>query len=180
MGIEQNRERIKARIRQAMKQSAVDLSALSPDQEERLVNTLADGTLLELDSILSAMEPGKATVAVDEAVVNSEEQILWEGRPFLSIGEYYVITNDRIRSFTGLLSRSVENLELVRLQDVNYRQGVSERMFGIGDIYLRSADPSSPETTLRNVKDPEAVTSLIRKAWLDARKRYGVRFREEM
>jgi hypothetical protein len=33
---------------------------------------------------------------------------------------------------------------------------------------------------MNNVKDPEQVSQIIRKAWLDARKRYGVRFREEM
>jgi hypothetical protein len=31
---------------------------------------------------------------------------------------------------------------------------------------------------LRNVHDPEAVTSAIRKAWLDARKRRGVVYRD--
>jgi hypothetical protein len=34
--------------------------------------------------------------------------------------------------------------------------------------------------TLRNVHQPEEVRELIRRAWLDARKRYGVSFREQM
>jgi uncharacterized membrane protein YdbT with pleckstrin-like domain len=89
-----------------------------------------------------------------------------------------VLTNDRIRLFNGVVGRRVENVELIRLQDIDYHQGVSERLFGIGDIYLRSVDASDPLVTLRNVHDPEAVTSAIRKAWLDARKRRGVVYRD--
>lgn len=201
MGIEQNRGRIAARVRQALQQSAVDLSNLAPSQEERLVNTITDGVLLEFDSILSDAMPAQAAAS---AAISAEplpgsaarsdatdpqasasadaaaERVLWEGRPFLSIGEYYVVTSDRIRFFTGLIGRQVENIELVRLQDVDYHQGVSERIFGVGDIYLRSAHVSAPNMTLRNVKDPEAVTSIIRRAWLEARKKYGVQFRDEM
>jgi hypothetical protein len=63
---------------------------------------------------------------------------------------------------------------------VDYTQGLSERVLGIGDIALRSADASDPVTVMNNVQDPEGVSAIIRKAWLEARKRYGVRFREEM
>jgi hypothetical protein len=179
MAIENHRERVSARVRQAITQSGVDLSALAPGQEERLVNTVTDGVLLELDALLSEAAPAMPD-ALSADPAHAEEQTLWAGRPFLSIGEYYVITDDRIRLFTGLFSRRVENVELVRLQDVDYHQGVSERIFGIGDIYLHSADASDPTITLKNVKDPEAVADIIRKVWLAARKKYGVRFREEM
>jgi hypothetical protein len=53
-------------------------------------------------------------------------------------------------------------------------------MFNIGDITLRSADASRPEVILRNVANPTQVHEVIRRAWLDARKRYGIQFREQM
>lgn len=182
MSLEKNRERVAARIRQSIRQSGVDVSAIAPDQEERLVNTLSDGMLLEFDSMLNEMTPKQATSTVVAGAAaqgdTHEEEVLWEGRPFLSLGERYQVTNDRIRMFTGLVARDVENVELIRLQDIDYRQGISERIFGIGDIFLHSADVSHPVITLRNVSDPEAVTGIIRKAWLDARKRRGVVFRD--
>jgi hypothetical protein len=184
MSIEQYRERVSARIRQAVQQTGIDVSALPADAQDRLVNTIADNMLLEFDKILHEAEASAATQAQSSdapaqfATDDAEEQIVWEGRPFLSLGEHYVLTNDRIRLFHGLVGRSVENIELIRLQDIDYHQGVSERLFGIGDIYLHSVDASDPLVTLRNVHDPEAVTSAIRKAWLDARKRRGVVYRD--
>jgi len=183
MSIEQYRERVSARIRQAVQQTGIDVSALPADTQDRLINTIADNMLLEFDKILSEAEQAEAQSAAPAMPAqpqpnDAEEQVLWEGRPFLSLGERYVLTNDRIRLFHGVIGRQVENIELIRLQDIDYHQGVSERIFGIGDIYLRSVDASEPLVTLRNVYDPEAVTSAIRKAWLDARKRRGVVFRD--
>lgn len=185
MSIEQYRERVSARIRQAVQQTGIDVSVLPAEAQTRLVDTITDNMLLEFDKILSeeeaqdaAQNAASATPAQSETTNDAEEQILWEGRPFLSLGEHYVLTNDRIRLFNGVVGRRVENIELIRLQDIDYHQGVSERFFNVGDIYLRSVDASDPLVTLRNVHDPEAVTSAIRKAWLDARKRRGVVYRD--
>ncbi len=184
MSIEQYRERVSMRIRQAVQQTGIDVSGLPADTQDRLINTIADNMLLEFDKILSEEEQAGAQAAGSTAPANAEsagdadETIIWEGRPFLSLGEHYVVTNDRIRLLHGVVGRSVENIELIRLQDIDYHQGVSERIFGIGDIYLKSVDASDPNVTLRNVHDPEAVTAMIRKAWLDARKRRGVVFRD--
>jgi hypothetical protein len=57
---------------------------------------------------------------------------------------------------------------------------MGERMMGIGDISIRGHDPSDPEITLRNVSKPEEVYEIMRKAWLEARKRHGLQFREYM
>ncbi len=119
------------------------------------------------------------TTAAGMALAESHgEDVLWEGRPFLSLGELYQVTSDRIRMFNGLVARSVENIELIRLQDIDYHQGISERILGIGDIYLNSVDASHPVVTLRNVPNPEAVADIIRKAWMESRKRRGVVFRD--
>ena len=191
MGIEQHRDRVIGRIKQAIAQSGINLSAIPADQQDRLVNTISDGMLLEFDAILDAMHANASSAAPSSLAATStdgaaaqaethEEQILWEGRPLLSLTERYVVTTDRIRLFSGLLGKNAENIELVRLQDVDYHQGISERVLGIGDITLRSEDANDPVAVLNNVKDPEQVSAIIRKAWLDARKRYGVQFRQQM
>ena len=187
MGIEQHRDRVIGRINQSIKQSGVDISALPIDQQDRLISTVADGMLLEFDAILDGIQASAA--ASPERTVNfveatpapmPDEEVLWEGRPLLSLTDRYVVTTERIRLFSGLLSKTSENIELIRLQDIDYSQGLSERILGIGDIMLRSADASDPTAVLSNVKDPEQVSSVIRKAWMEARRRYGLKFREEM
>jgi hypothetical protein len=66
------------------------------------------------------------------------------------------------------------------VQDIDIVQNVSERILGIGDILIKGADQSSPSVVLRNIHDPQEVYELLRKAWLAARKKYGLIFREEM
>ncbi|MCZ7666142.1 MAG: hypothetical protein M5U34_02300 [Chloroflexi bacterium] len=53
-------------------------------------------------------------------------------------------------------------------------------MINIGDISIKSQNPSRPHITLRNIKDPETVYEILRKAILHARKRHGFTYREEM
>lgn len=190
MGLEQYRERVSARVVRAVQQSGVNLGGLSPDDQQRLLRSLVDGVLLEFDAMLdeytgdssqpaAAAPTGSPLSALPDPAAH-EEEVIWHGRPFLSLTESYVLTNDRIRIFRGFLSKSSENIELVRLQDVDYRQHVGERMLNIGDVMLHSADPSDPVAVLRNVADPETVQETIRKTWLEARRRYGVTFREQM
>jgi hypothetical protein len=174
MTLEQNRARVIAAVWQAIAQSGVDLSSVPRDQQDRLVAAIADTLLPTVNQMLDEVAPRVS------AEVSGEERVLWEGRPFLSITERYVLTTERVRIYRGLIGRNIDDIELVRLQDIDFTQNAGERMFGIGDIHLRGADPSTPEVTLRNVHQPEEVRELIRRAWLDARKRYGVSFREQM
>jgi len=174
VSLEQNRARIVATIWQAIAQSGVDLSAVPREEQDRLVATIADNLLSTVNQMLDEVAPQVS------AEVSGEERVLWEGRPFLSITERYVVTTERVRIYRGLIGRTVDDIELVRLQDIDFTQNAGERILGIGDIHLRGADPSTPEVTLRNVHQPEEVRELIRRAWLDARKRYGVSFREQM
>ncbi len=174
--VEQYRAKLKSAVWKAVSDSGVDLSAVPVEQQARLVDAVADEGLVMVNEILDeAVIPDKGKV-----VLEAEEVIVWEGRPFLSLVESYVITSERIKISRGLLGKDYENFELIRVQDIDVSRGLGERMMGLGDIHIKGADPSTPEITLRNIKDPTAVYELLRKAWLAARKRYGLIFREEM
>ena len=177
MTIEQIRAKVIGSIWQAVAQSGVDLSALPHDQQENLVSKIADNVMATINSL----QEDEIKEEVNAEIVDDlDENILWKGRPFLSLVESYLVTTERIKIVRGLLSRDVENFELIRIQDLDYKQGINERIFGIGDIMIRGHDASDPEILLRNVGDPEDVYEILRKAWLDARKRHGLEFREFM
>jgi len=177
MSIEQIRAKVIGSIWQAVAQSGVDLSALPHDQQENLVSKIADNVMATINSL----QEDEIKEEVNAGIVDDlDENVLWKGRPFLSLVESYLVTNERIKIVRGLLSRDVENFELIRIQDIDYKQGINERVFGIGDIKIRGHDVSDPEILLRNVGDPEGVYEILRKAWLDARKRHGLEFREFM
>jgi hypothetical protein len=177
MNIEQTRAHVISSIWQAIAQSGVDLSSLPQEEQQKLVNTIANQLLLTVNGILDDVS---APDAPTEPANEFDEQELWKGRPFLSISETYLLTNERLRITKGLFGRDVENYELIRLQDINLSQGLSERLLNIGDIHLRGHDPSNPEVVLRNISKPEEVYEILRRAWLAARKSHGLLFREEM
>ncbi len=177
MSIDQTRAQVISSVWQAIAQSGVDLSSVPQDQQEKLVGKIADNLLMAVNAMLEEEEP--MTVEEDE-VDENDEKILWKGRPFLSLVENYTVTTERLKIITGLMARHVENFELIRIQDIDFKQGMTERMFGIGDITIRGHDPSNPEIKLRNVSKPEEVYEIMRRAWLEARKRHGLQFREYM
>jgi len=179
MSIEKARAQVIGSIWQAIAQSGVDLSSITQDQQEKLVSKIADGLLVTVDALLEEAVPQIQDTPAEE-VDELDERVLWKGRPFLSLVENYTITTERLKIITGLVSRHVENFELIRVQDIDFKQGMGERMLGFGDIHIHGQDPSNPEVVLRNVPEPEKVYEVIRRAWLEARKRHGLQFREYM
>ena len=184
MAIENLRAQMIASVWQAIAQSGVDLSGVPQEQQEKLVGKVADTLLVTMNQILDEQAPLErlpaAAPAVMEESATDGEKVLWEGRPFMSLVESYQITTQRLRIVRGLLSRNIENVELIRIQDMDFKQGISERMLNIGDIALRSVDSSDMNFTLRNITKPDEVFEILRKAWLEARKTYGVQYRDYM
>lgn len=176
MSIEQYRSRVKSAVWKAISDSGVDVSNLPAEQQAKMVDSIADESLGVLDEILDDVYQKEDK----QPELEGEETIVWQGRPFLSLVESYIITSERIKIAKGLIGKDYENFELVRIQDIDVSQAVGERIMGLGDIHIRGADPSTPVITLRNVNKPNEVYELLRKAWLAARKRYGLIFREEM
>ncbi|NJP07478.1 MAG: PH domain-containing protein [Chloroflexaceae bacterium] len=198
MPIEQQRAAVIARIWQAIAQSKVDISVLPQDQLEQLVSTIADNVLLSMNEMLddinqqttASQRPSSVVAAPADSGAEAEssptdaddesEQVLWEGRPFLSISEKYTITNERVRINRGMFGKEYDDIELIRLKDIDLAQSLGERMINVGDIKLYSADASEPEAVLQGVSNPTEVHEILRRAMLQARKRYGLRYREDM
>jgi hypothetical protein len=182
MSLPEMRAKVKAGIWQAIAQSGADTSSLPQADMDRLVGAITEGVLKEMDDFLSQASGQPAAVAqgsVDDGD-DDVEKVLWEGRPFLSLSVHYRITNERVRITEGMLGKDREDIELVRVQDIDMTQGLTERMLGIGDIHIRSHDRSNPDVTLNNVSNPTEVHEILRRAVLKARKKYNVSFREEM
>ena len=182
MTIKEAQARIKARVWQSVAQADLDLSALDKTTLESFVDLVTESALLEIDSELdtSMLATAKTEASEDEEEDEFGEEVLWQGRPLLSLVLNYTITNERIKITSGLLGKAHENVELIRVQDVDHSQTFGERVLKIGDITIRSHDPSHPEIVLRNVQDPGSVYEILRRAVLNARKRHNFSYREEM
>jgi uncharacterized membrane protein YdbT with pleckstrin-like domain len=75
----------------------------------------------------------------------------------------YLVTDRRISIRTGLASRDERHTHVDRVQNVNMRQGIFQRLLGIGDVDWDTAgtDAGDADFTFRGIDDP---SSLVQKA----------------
>lgn len=182
MSINQIQTSVTAKVWQAIAQSGIDTSSIDQEDMNKLVTLVVDAALgevdIQLDQFNQESEPEVAPPTDDDL----EEEILWQGRPFLSLTVSYTITSERIRIAEGLLAREWTDIELVRIQNMDYKQSVTERTVNVGDIFINSHSHGGtpPDLILENVKNPQQVHEILRKAVLKAREKYRLSYREEM
>ena len=75
----------------------------------------------------------------------------------------YLVTDRRIHIRTGLMSRHERTTHVDRVQNVNLRQGVFQRLLGIGDVDWDTAgtEEASSEFRFRGVDDPSAIVRVV-------------------
>jgi membrane protein YdbS with pleckstrin-like domain len=74
----------------------------------------------------------------------------------------YTITNQRVLLEHGVLSKSLNEIDMRTIDETEFFQKFTERLLSIGSVTLISSDKVFPTTTLRSIKDPRAVRELIR------------------
>ncbi len=76
----------------------------------------------------------------------------------------FKVTLRRIELERGILSKSIESLELWRVLDLKYSQNVFDRILGVGRITVMSTDQSTPELVLYGLPDGRAIFERLREA----------------
>jgi membrane protein YdbS with pleckstrin-like domain len=74
----------------------------------------------------------------------------------------YKVTNQRIVIESGVLSRSLEEIDMRSVDDIEFQQTFLERLFGIGAIFVVSTDKVAPKLALHGIHDPRNTRELIR------------------
>jgi len=74
----------------------------------------------------------------------------------------YTITNQRVMIESGILSKTVSEIDLRYVDDTQFFQPVIYRMLGIGNVTIVSSDKTTPVCVLRAVPDPRRIRELIR------------------
>lgn len=175
MNKDQIRDVVNRSFYSSLEESETDLSALPPGQLQALVRAVSDSMYAVLEGLEEEGNP-PATAAPS---ADGEEQILWAGKPLMTLGERYELTTQRLRIYKGVWSRHIEEIDLVRVRETKVNQHLGERMLNVGDITIISTDKTNPELVLNNVKEPLEVRETIRKAYLAEQERRGLKFREE-
>ncbi len=81
----------------------------------------------------------------------------------------YKVTRRRVETERGVIAKKVDSLELWRVLDVQYEQGLIDRIFGIAKIKLMGTDQSDPVLELHGMPDHRQLFETLRDAVQDAR-----------
>jgi uncharacterized membrane protein YdbT with pleckstrin-like domain len=76
----------------------------------------------------------------------------------------YTITDRRLNIKRGIVSREVQETRLERVQNVNYRQSVYQRLMQIGDVDFDTAASDDYNFVFNGVADPGEVVHRVDQA----------------
>ena len=85
------------------------------------------------------------------------------------ISTKYLITTQRLRITRGIISKKVQETRLERVQNVNYEQGVLDRVLGVGTVDFDTAGTDDSEFRFEWVNNPEQVVRAVDQAVEEAR-----------
>ena len=80
------------------------------------------------------------------------------------VATIYTITDRRLNIKVGIIARKVQETRLQRVQNVNFDQGVYERVMQIGDVEFTTAGTDESNFVFAGVGQPEEVVRQVEKA----------------
>ena len=113
------------------------------------------------------------------------QKYIWEDRKRPIFGlplsfTKYKLTEEKLLIETGVLSINQEEVRLYRIMDVSVKCKLIQRIFNVGTIHCCSADKSTPEFDIKDVKNPMQIKELISKNVEEERQRKRIGAREYM
>jgi uncharacterized membrane protein YdbT with pleckstrin-like domain len=80
------------------------------------------------------------------------------------VATVYTITDRRLNIKVGIVARKVQETRLQRVQNVNFSQGVYERIMQIGDVEFTTAGTDESNFVFAGVAQPEKVVQQVEQA----------------
>ena len=113
----------------------------------------------------------------------NKKDIIWKDRKRTILGlplsfTVYTLTGEKILIDTGFLNQKQDEIMLFRITDITLTRTLGQRIFGLGTIHCCSADKTSPEFDLKNIKNSSEVKELLSSEVFRERKENSVSSRE--
>lgn len=86
--------------------------------------------------------------------------ILWKWLEVKNIK--YELSSERLKTRSGVLNKTVNELELYRVKDYRLDRPLLLRLFSVGNLILETSDKSSPLVVIQAVPDGEELLGKIR------------------
>lgn len=75
---------------------------------------------------------------------------------------HYRITNQRLVIESGVFSKQIEEIDMRTVADLEFRQGLAERLLGVGSVTVVSSDRTTERVRLIGLERPRDLRELIR------------------
>lgn len=136
-------------------------------QENTLVTEETEKTILEFSTFMFGLEDKKKSIG---------------GNIDLSLPQYnYTLTSERLFIVKkGYVAAKKDEIELYKIKDVAVKQGLKDKLIGIGNIEIHSVDESSPLLLLKQIKNPEEIKEAIRLAVKNAKQKMNMRYEQNI
>lgn len=104
--------------------------------------------------------------------------ILWSDRKHhlwfpISFTSYY-IEDDRLMIKKGLLNTTLDETLLYRIVDITFQQTLAGKIFGTGNVILRTKADASGEIVLENIAKPLEVRKMLSKMVEESRDKRNI------
>ncbi len=87
----------------------------------------------------------------------------------------YVLTTERLRIYSGIINKHIDDVELFRVKDTSYQQPFVYRFFGISNVLLHTSDASWSSGKLPAIHDGVMIREKLRRVVEAAREKKGVK-----
>jgi uncharacterized membrane protein YdbT with pleckstrin-like domain len=87
--------------------------------------------------------------------------VIWPAKShFLNRVTRMTILDDKLRYETGFVAKTTRTILISRIQDVTVRQGVGQRILGVGDLSIETAGETS-RLTISGIDKPQEIADHI-------------------
>ena len=120
----------------SLEEGKIEVTALPAAQLQALARACSDAVFATLHSL----EDG-----ADRPVSGGQEEVLWVGKSWLTLGVRFELTSQRLRIYRGVFSRSLHEIDLIHVREATFTQHLGERLANIGDVTLVTTNAEHPE-----------------------------------
>lgn len=97
--------------------------------------------------------------------LTEKDEVLWQDRRrYLGLPMSFTIYSFSKNKFyfkKGLFTTHSEEILLYRILDLQYKQTLWQRIFGVGTVILTTADKTTPVLELKSIKTPDRVRKAL-------------------
>ncbi len=97
-------------------------------------------------------------MSVNKIYLDSDEEVIWQDyKKILGLTwpfTRFTLTNKKMYIEKGILRYTLNEIQLIRVQDVYLRQSIIERLLGLGSVVLKSSDRTAEVTIIGSISKP--------------------------